>query len=89
MSKRDKTSQKLLDSLRKSKADTEASNSPNAESASAPAPVLNAANPPTRQGSAAQNQPSHPTPKAKETSSAQRPAEEPRRILSSRRVWPD
>ena len=88
MSKRDKTSQKLLDSLRKSKADTEVNNPPTAEPASAPAPVLNAANPPAQQGSAAQSQPSHPTPTAK-PSSAQQPAEEPRRILSSRRVWPD
>lgn len=86
MSKRDKTSQKLLDSLRKSKADSEVSNSPNAEPASAPAPVLNAAQPPAQQGPAAPSQP--PRPKAK-PSSAQAPAEEPRRILSSRRVWPD
>lgn len=89
MSKRDKTSQKLLDSLRKSKADSEVSNSPNAEPASAPAPVLNAAKPPAQQGPAAPSQPPEPpAPKAK-PSSAQAPAEEPRRILSSRRVWPD
>lgn len=88
MSKRDKTSQKLLDSLRKSKADSEVSNSPNAEPASAPAPVLNAVKPPAQQVPAAPSQPPRPAPKAK-PSSAQPPAEEPRRILSSRRVWPD
>lgn len=84
MSKSDKTSQKLLDSIRKTKAsaDTPINASPDVAPVSAPAPVLNAAaeQPPAKQRSAAQGQqpqPSHP------------PAEEPRRIFSSRRVWPD
>ena len=84
MSKRDKTSQKLLDSIRKTKesADTPMNTSPDAAPVSAPAPVLNAAaeQQPAEQRSAAQGQPPPPS---------QQSAEEPRRIFSSRRVWPD
>ena len=51
MSKRDKTSQKLLDSIRKTKksADTAVNTSSDAAPASAPAPVLDAATPPAEQ----------------------------------------
>lgn len=87
MSKRDKTSQKLLDSIRKTKesADTPLNASPDAAPVSAPAPVLNAAaeQQAAEQRSAAQGQ----TPQQSQPS--QQPAEEPRRIFSSRRVWPD
>lgn len=84
MSKSDKTSQKLLDSIRKTKAsaDTPMNASPEVAPVSAPAPVLDAAaeQQPAEQRSAAQGQQPQPS---------QQPAEEPRRIFSSRRVWPD
>lgn len=84
MSKSDKTSQKLLDSIRKTKASADApmKASPDVAPVSAPAPVLNAAaeQQPAEQRSVAQDRQPQPS---------QQPAEEPRRILSSRRVWPD
>ena len=85
MSKRDKTSQKLLDSIRKTKesADIPMNVSPDAAPVSAPAPVLNAATESAEQRSAAQGQ------QPQQSQQSQPPAEEPRRIFSSRRVWPD
>lgn len=82
MSKRDKTSQKLLDSIRKTKesADTPMNASPDAAPVSAPAPVLNAA---------AEQQPAEQRSAAQAPQPSPQPAEEPRRIFSSRRVWPD
>lgn len=84
MSKSDKTSQKLLDSIRKTKAsaDTPMNASSEVAPVSAPAPVLNAVaeRQPAEQRSAAHGRQPQPS---------QQPAEEPRRIFSSRRVWPD
>lgn len=92
MSKRDKTSQKLLDSIRKTKESNDGvtNTASDAAPASAPAPVLDAAAKPAEQRpAAAGQQPQRPQQSQQPKQQAQQPAEEPRRILSSRRVWPD
>ncbi len=69
MSKRDKTSQQLLDSIRKTK-----------ESAQSPAEM-------TAPGATVQEPASQPS--LRRDAKEKIPEEESRRLLSSRRVWPD
>lgn len=91
MSKRDKTSQKLLDSIRKTKEanDGVTNTTSDAAPASAPAPVLDAASKPAEQGPKVQGQQPQQPQQSQKPKQAQQPAEEPQRIFSSRRVWPD